>query len=304
MCHAVRFMSTCPIDPVDLSCPCCLTVQLAGQAAWHHICPKCGYESAQFFDAINLSHASLSETQRESGLRALRESNFKDLLERLRPHLTNQHKTLLEVGCGHGWFLELAAQRFTAAGIEPDHHIFQLASSRGLRVVEGYFPEALRPGERFDVLAFNDVLEHIPNPRATLLACRAALNTGGLLVLNLPTSKGLFYFLSKVGQGLGISGAFERLWQKGFPSPHLHYFDRSNLALLLQGCGFKVVADSSLPSIRLPGLYNRIAYASPGKRLQHGLLWLALVLCYPLVKWLPSDAMLVLAVRTDDSPVA
>jgi 2-polyprenyl-3-methyl-5-hydroxy-6-metoxy-1,4-benzoquinol methylase len=212
-------------------------------------------------------------------------------------HLRDQHQTLLEVGCGHGWFLELATQRFAVTGIEPDKHIFQTASAKGLHVVEGYFPAALHPDDRFDVIVFNDVLEHIPDPRATLLACHEALNSGGVLVLNLPTSKGLFYFLAKMGQHFALGGAFERLWQKDFPSPHLHYFDQSNLALLLRDCGFKVSANGSLPSIRLQGLYNRIAYADPGKRWRHGSLWLALALLYPLVKLLPSDAMLVLAVR-------
>jgi SAM-dependent methyltransferase len=297
-------MLTCPSEPAALPCPCCLTEQRQGLDGWHHICPNCAYESAQFSNAINLAHASLSESRRADGLRALRESNFRELLRLLNPHLTDRHQRLLEVGCGHGWFLELAAQRFAVVGIEPDEQIFQLARAKGLPVVAGYFPAALRPEERFDVMVFNDVLEHIPDPQATLLACHAALSPGGLLVLNLPTSKGLFYVLAKVGRRLGLDAAFERLWQKGFPSPHLHYFDRSNLARLLQGCGFLVCANGSLPSIRLQGLYNRIAYASPGKPVQHGLLWLALLLCYPLVKWLPSDAMLVLAVRQDAPPKA
>ena len=304
MYRADPFMLTCPVEPQDLHCPCCLTMQRQGKDVWHHQCPNCGYESAWFTNSINVEHASLSESHRADGLHALRESNFRDLLGVLSPHLTKEHRSLLEVGCGHGWFLELAGRRFAARGIEPDQQICQLARAKGLDVREGYFPDTLSPGERFDVIVFNDVLEHIPDLQATLLACHDALNTGGLLVLNLPSSKGVFYFLAKTGRHLGLAGAFERLWQKGFPSPHLHYFDRFNLALLLQRCNFQVRAEGTLPSIRLNGLYNRIAYANPSQRVQHALMWLVLVVFYPLVKWLPSDAMLLLAVREDRWPEA
>lgn len=295
-------MMTCPTEPLQLPCPCCLTLLLSGEAAWHRICPKCGYESAQFSNAINMPHASLSEPQRENGLHTLRESNFKVLLDRMLAHLSSQHQTLLEVGCGHGWFLELAMQRFNVTGIEPDSHILQAARAKGLNVIEGYFPCALHEGDRFDVIVFNDVLEHVPDLPITLQACLGALNPNGLLVLNLPTSKGVFYFLAKLGRRLGIEGAFERMWQKDFPSPHIHYFDQSNLTLLLANCGFKVSETGTLPSIRLKGLYDRIAYTHPNRRVRNSLVWLALVLSYPLARCLPSDAMMVFAVLAHNSP--
>ena len=295
-------MSTSRINQKGFQCPCCLSLQQEGLDVWHHVCKVCGYESAQFRNAINMEHTALSETHREEGLRTLRESNFRELLAKMRPHLSGRHQTLLEVGCGHGWFLRIAGERFAALGIEPDHQIFLAARARGVDVIEGYFPDALNQSDRFDIIVFNDVFEHIPDPATALNACLGALNEGGMLVLNLPTSEGLFYRMARVARRVGLGGAFARMWQKDFPSPHLHYFSRRNLELLLQRHGFRVVSTGTLPSIRLSGLYSRIAYADPSRWLHHAMVWLALVLFYPVVKSLPSDVMVVMAMPDGMAP--
>jgi 2-polyprenyl-3-methyl-5-hydroxy-6-metoxy-1,4-benzoquinol methylase len=48
---------------------------------------------------------------------------------------------VLDVGAGHGWFLEAAALAGARAeGIEPDEVIAELTRARGLHVTTGYFP--------------------------------------------------------------------------------------------------------------------------------------------------------------------
>ncbi|WP_229466725.1 class I SAM-dependent methyltransferase [Pseudoduganella plicata] len=66
------------------------------------------------------------------------------------------------------------------------------AAQRGFQVRQGYFPDALRPDETFDVIVFNDVIEHIPDIGSALRACHEHLNPGGILILNLPNSRGFF----------------------------------------------------------------------------------------------------------------
>ena len=134
MYRDVRFMSTCLSELRLLQCPCCLATQQPGQEDWHNLCQVCGYQSARFTNAINSPHATISESHREDGLQALRESNFRSLLEMMEPFRSAQRQSLLEVGCGHCWFLQLAAGRFAALGIEPDTQIFQSAKAKGLNV--------------------------------------------------------------------------------------------------------------------------------------------------------------------------
>jgi 2-polyprenyl-3-methyl-5-hydroxy-6-metoxy-1,4-benzoquinol methylase len=274
-----------------MACIVCGTSQTAGLAGWHASCHECGYESAALQSAINETPAcaALDEDQRELGLKALRQENSRDIVELARGLARPGARRLLDVGCAHGWFLEMARERFEVLGIEPDAVVGGRTAARGLPVRQGYFPDALQPGETFDIIVFNDVIEHIPDIRAALDACHARLGEGGLLILNLPNSAGFFYRLSKAFAKVGWRSPFERLWQKGLPSPHVHYFRPANLERLVGKHGFARVHSGELPSLRTKGLLERIRCAGnisgPSLYLQY-----AAVLCtIPLLRLFPSD---------------
>lgn len=274
-----------------MACIVCGTPQAAGLAGWHASCHACGYESAALQPAINekMAGAPVDEDERELGLKALRQENFRDIVAIAQQHARPGARRLLDVGCAHGWFLEIARERFEVLGVEPDAVVGGRTGARGLPVRQGYFPDALAPGETFDVIVFNDVIEHIPDIRAALDACRVRLEERGLLILNLPNSAGFFYRLSKTFARLGWRSPFERLWQKDLPSPHVHYFRADNLERLIGRHGFERVHSGELPSLRARGLLERIRcagnIAGPALYLQY-----AAVLCaIPLLRLFPSD---------------
>lgn len=216
-------------------CPACKSKLSNGYYPWHLLCKICNYEKANLQPTINLysAHQLINEGARETGLRDLRISNFKKLLTSIKSLKPNGGR-LIDVGCAHGWFLETVINDFDILGLEPDKNVFDATSRRGLPVRMGYFPDALNESEKFDVIVFNDVIEHIPDIENTLASCHQRLNEDGLLVLNLPSSNGIFYRLSKIFCYFGYSNFFERLWQKDLPSPHLHYFNLANLIFLLK----------------------------------------------------------------------
>lgn len=240
------------------------------------------------------AHRLIDEHARETGLREVRTANFKTLLANIKSVKAGGGR-LLDVGCAHGWFLELATKDFDTLGIEPDQQMFSSTASRGLAVRQGYFPDALAPDEQFHVIVFNDVIEHIPDIESTLAACRRHLKPGGILVLNLPSSSGLFYRVAGVLYRLGISRFFDRLWQKGFPSPHLHYFNPSNLVRLLEKNGYTNRLQGSLSTLQLPGLYTRISYDESRSQVERMLVYVGVVLLLPLLKMLPSDIIYVVS---------
>jgi SAM-dependent methyltransferase len=269
----------------------------SGLDSWHWRCHSCGYEAADFEPAINQSvnHSLVNEEERERGLRCLREENFRDLLEIILRHLPNKRHRLLEVGSAHGWFVQLASQVFDVVGIEPDHTICMMAYKKGIPLRKGYFPNVLSSEERFDVIVFNDVLEHLPDVNKIIVCCFDHLNEGGLLVLNLPTSAGFFYQISKILRHLGIQGPFKRMWQMGFPSPHLHYFNIKNLKRLVCRQGFMPICDTELPSVRLKGLYSRIAHINIGKIGLSSIVFLLVAASLPFIKLFESDAIVLIA---------
>lgn len=271
---------------------------------WHAECPECAYESADLASTINsIDTASvLDEYAREVSLKSVRDVNFSVLAQILR-QLKPQGGALLDVGCAHGWFLDKTKDFFRSSGVEPDESIFNATKARGLEVAHGYFPQALLPDSKFDIIAFNDVLEHIPTVEDALKACKEHLSPGGLLLINLPSSNGFFYRLSKLLARVGICGFFDRMWQKGMPSPHVHYFNQKNLSELLGKQRFEVVQTGALDVLHAKGLYTRLAYSKVNSVAKNVLLYVMLMLSLPILKLLPSDIQYVIArVDTPSGP--
>lgn len=274
----------------DMTCIVCGNTQVAGLAGWHATCPACNYESAALSVAINAhSGPAVDEAEREAGLKALRLENFRTIVAWARRHVGVSRPRLLDVGSAHGWFLETAREQFDVLGVEPDAVVGARAAARGLPVRSGYFPDVLREGERFDVIVFNDVIEHIPDIRSALAACHARLHDGGILILNLPNSRGFFYRLSKLIARLGWRGPFERLWQKDLPSPHVHYFNPRNLRQLVAGQGFELTEAAELPALRAKGLLERLRCAGNVPTLSLYTQYAAIICAIPVLRMFPSD---------------
>jgi SAM-dependent methyltransferase len=197
----------------------------------------------------------LDETARESGLRHIRHRVGKRVLTSVHEAAPPGDR-LLDVGSAHGWFVALAEDRgFDAVGLEPDEIV---AATAQTPTRLGYFPEAVAADERFDVITFNDVLEHVPDPRTVIAACRRHLKAGGVLSINIPCSSGLLFRTAVVARRRGRAvGLFDRLWQVGLPSPHLWFFDVAGLSRLCVEEGFDVVGVRRLPTLSWRGLWDR-----------------------------------------------
>jgi SAM-dependent methyltransferase len=236
------------------------------------------------------SSSGIDEGLREAGLGSLRRINNGRLLGRLAA-LAAHGRTLLDVGCGPGFLLrDAAGHGFQAQGVEPDADVVAAAEAQGAPVRQGFFPQALRPDERFDVIVFNDVLEHIADIPAALSASAAHLAPGGLLCVNCPDRRGLFYRVADIADALGFSGALERLWQVGLPSPHLWYLTPAALERAAARAGLKRVATARLKTIAVSGLWGRIRYVKT-QSLGLSLAAYAFALAtQPLARLLPADA--------------
>ncbi|HQN09487.1 MAG TPA: class I SAM-dependent methyltransferase [Thermoanaerobaculia bacterium] len=275
-------------------CPVCGGTFLRRGPEWALRCGGCRFWRSTLGAAdgrLNRTEV-LDEARRADGLRPLRDANFAReiaLLSRLR---SLAGARVLDVGSAHGWFLEAAARcGALAEGIEPDEQIAGPARARGLQVSTGYFPEAVPRGTRFDVISFHDVLEHIVDVGGALEACRKLLHPGGLLVVAAPDAGGALFFLARVLSGVGFGGPLERLWQLGYPSPHVTYFDRTTLGRLAARHGFRMRLSAALPSLALRGLWARVHMdRTPGAGSVS--LFIALAVASFVLRFLPSDQRL------------
>jgi SAM-dependent methyltransferase len=265
-----------------------------GLVAWHRVCPACGFEQSSLTPAINRDDGTLDKDEMCESLGALRRRNFTLLCDRLETDAPLSGRRLLEVGCAHGWFLEEAQRRgLICHAIEADAEQAAQAEKAGHRLIRGFFPgclvEAGLGTERYDLIVFNDVFEHLPDVDEAMAACRVHLAGGGHLVINLPASTGVLYRLARLFCRLGRPASFERLWQMGFPSPHLSYFNSVNLARLAARHGFARRHSFSLPSVSWRGLWSRLAADRRLPAWKRTVTFAALAALAPALDLLPAD---------------
>jgi 2-polyprenyl-3-methyl-5-hydroxy-6-metoxy-1,4-benzoquinol methylase len=147
-----------------------------------------GYYAGRFGYRVRgawLKHLMAMTAVRSPGLR-----EHLDRLILMQPPLPNGRA--LDVGCGEGRTVEaLASLGWDAEGVDFDAEAVEHAVARGLRVRLGTLEEQSYPGSHFDAIGLSHVLEHVPDPLATLKECRRLLSSRGRLVLTTPNALSL-----------------------------------------------------------------------------------------------------------------
>jgi SAM-dependent methyltransferase len=273
-------------------CPNCLGIACEGMATWHFLCESCGLEMSTLKSVVDITPQTdrVDESARERSLKDIREKNFREVAFLIKSMVQGQGLRLLDVGSAHGWFLDAAKEKgFYVTGMEPSAEVARGAIDRGHEVLIGLFPDDLPNQRKFDVIAFNDVFEHIPAADETLKSIAAFMENAGLLVLSIPSNKGFFYRLSKRLYSIGIKKPFERMWQMDFPSPHLYYFNSKVLQSMAANAGFALVYQGSLPSVRVKGLWSRLRYDQKSNPLFNAFVYGVILLGAPVLHLVRPD---------------
>ena len=102
----------------------------------------------------------------------------------------SENKTLLDIGCGTGDFLETAIKdNWSITGIEPNEQARQIANSKtNNSVFEIEELLKLKPNS-FDVITLWHVLEHLPNLEMHTALLKSLLKPNGTLVIAVPNYK-------------------------------------------------------------------------------------------------------------------
>jgi SAM-dependent methyltransferase len=147
---------------------------------------------------------------------------------------------LLDVGCGAGFFLRIAARLGALVqGVEPSDFGASRALDLGIPVFTGTVEDYARSsGDRqFDLITANHVLEHTPEPVRTLGVMRGLLAPGGVVWIAVPNAD--CTFRRKLGSR----------WHSVDVPFHLMQFTTDSLMKAGELAGLKVrsVRTSSLP---------------------------------------------------------
>jgi 2-polyprenyl-3-methyl-5-hydroxy-6-metoxy-1,4-benzoquinol methylase len=157
------------------------------------------------------------------------------------PFLPAGVTSALDIGCGRGGFgVSLRTAYGPGArlvGVEAVAEQAQRARrDDGFEeVVEGYFPDALAGrAERYDLVTFNDVLEHVVDPLEVLRATVPLLTEGGRVLAAIPN----------VGYAPVVLDLARNRWEytdEGIlDRTHLRFFTRATCIGLFEDAGFEV----------------------------------------------------------------
>jgi len=143
---------------------------------------------------------------------------------------------LLDVGCGTGVFLDAMRRRgWDVRGVEPTAAAARIARERfDLDVLVGTLEEAAYPSGHFDAVTLWYVIEHVPNPSATIAEIARVLRPGGLALMSAPN-------LDALDRPL-----FGTCWAGWDPPRHFNIFSARSLGRLLERHGFAAVRAQSL----------------------------------------------------------
>lgn len=168
-----------------------------------------------------------------------------ELLLKKRP----TKKSILEIGCMHGFLLDVARARGfeKICGVEIDGSARNFCNQKGFEV----FGNINEINERtFDVIILQHVLEHIPDHRDLLLNLFQMLEPGGELIICVPNFN---CFTRKI---------FKRSWGWYQVPIHLRHYTQKSLTGIVEGAGFSNSrvetrgADSLMILITIAGLFG------------------------------------------------
>jgi SAM-dependent methyltransferase len=147
--------------------------------------------------------------------------------------------TLLDYGCGNGYFVKMAKEAgWSAIGIEPSLIGRKNANNLGIEVYKTLGD--LSDNRRFNIVTMFHVLEHIPNLDSILSLVRSVMTEDGLLIVEVPNINSFRAMM------IGFSGVRQVNDERyrAFPI-HLYGFNRRTLARLLLKNGFSPVKITS-----------------------------------------------------------
>ena len=194
------------------------------------------YVDATYGDLAGVKHtferiAALPEAKSDNAARV------KHILEYSAPLAAKLGRTprILDVGSGLCVFLHRMKQAgWDCTALDPDARACEHARTNvGVKAIHADFVKDDGFG-RFDAIAFNKVLEHVPEPVAMLRKSVRHLEPGGFVYVELPDAAG---------------AAREGFGREEFFIEHLHIFTAASFALLVERAGFRLAA---LQQVREP----------------------------------------------------
>lgn len=194
----------------------------------HHLC-KCGSCGFVFCQPIP-TQEELNEVYEGYGrndyLSDLTIQAYERVLDSFEPY--RKTNKLIDVGCGIGYFLEVAKKRgWEVYGTEFTEEAVKICVEKGAKMELGALDPTNYEPESFDIVCSFEVIEHINNPREELSNFSKLLRPGGLVYCTTPNFDAVERYMLKSDWNI-----------LGYPE-HLSYYTPKTLKRVFKETGLK-----------------------------------------------------------------
>lgn len=162
--------------------------------------------------------------------------------------ITNIPKTSLEVGCRGASYSKLLKNTFPGLetwGIEPETE--QLLVEEAKSNLDIFINEYLNsntkdlPKKYFDLIVFNDVLEHMYDPWDVLMASKNLLTENGIIIMSIPNVRH-----KSILKNLLFHDNFEYREEGLTDITHIRFFTKKTIIKMMEDCGYKIIKIESI----------------------------------------------------------
>ena len=194
------------------------------------------FYAKEFYDFNNqyFNNSSLLVQQEQSDFFNSRWKNIYELSKNFfKGDLSN--KSVFDIGFGFAQALVyLKSKGLNVSGLEPSQEGVDYAKSKNIEAYHTGIKNFDVVKVKHDIVLLMNVLEHLRNPKQTLLNIKdQLLAPNGLLVIDVPNDFNDFQVVANKEYDL------DEWWV--YPPNHINYFSHSSLKNLLEASGYKIV---------------------------------------------------------------
>ena len=187
-------------------------------------------ELVDFYNSDNYRECYQNSSMAGKNFAEARYRQLFKLLDNKHPNLiTKKDKHLLDIGCGEGDLLIIAAaDSWQVTGTEISPQAAEKANKLlPNRILTGELTNLDLPENSYDLITIYHVIEHLLDPVSILVKIRQLLKPGGIAFIETPNIASL---------GAKIKG---KQWSHIIPPEHITYFQPKSLKYALKQSGFK-----------------------------------------------------------------
>lgn len=191
-------------------------------------CKNCGFVFAQRIPTVQELVSHYNGYRRDDYLSPITIKRYEEVLDRLEPY--RKTNKMIDVGCGMGYFLEVAKSRgWEVFGTEYTDKAIEICESKGITMHQGVLDVNNYEAESFDVVTSFEVIEHINNPIEEVSNIHHLLRKQGAFYVTTPNFNSLLRYHLKEEYNVIV-----------YPE-HLCYYTPKTLKDLMRSNGFDKV---------------------------------------------------------------